>query len=86
MPRLRIEVVRALPERHEHVLLELAEGATVAAALRAAGLSAEAGVGIFGRLVALDRLLADGDRVEVYRPLRQDPREVRRRRALKRTR
>jgi len=86
MPRLRVEVVRALPERHEHVLLELEEGATVAVALRAAGFTPSAEVGIHGRQVALDARLADGDRVELYRPLRQDPKTARRRRALKRGR
>jgi len=86
MPRLRIEVVRALPERHEHVQLELEEGATVAAALRAAGFAPGAEVGIHGQRVALDARLADGDRVEIYRPLRQDPKIARRRRALKRAR
>ncbi|AFL72969.1 RnfH family protein [Thiocystis violascens] len=38
-------------------------------------------VGIFGRQVKLDRLLEDGDRVEIYRPLIADPKEARRRRA-----
>ncbi len=38
-------------------------------------------VGIFGRLVRLDRPLEDGDRVEIYRPLIADPKEARRRRA-----
>jgi putative ubiquitin-RnfH superfamily antitoxin RatB of RatAB toxin-antitoxin module len=86
MPRLRIELVRALPGRHELVVLELEEGATVAVALRAAGLVPGAGVGVHGRRVALDARLADGDRVELYRPLRQDPKVARRRRALKRAR
>ncbi|HEX5093677.1 MAG TPA: RnfH family protein [Burkholderiales bacterium] len=86
MARLRVEVIRALPGRHERVTLELEEGATVATALQAAGLPAGDGVGIFGRRVALDRPLADGDRVELYRALRQDPREARRRRALRRKR
>jgi putative ubiquitin-RnfH superfamily antitoxin RatB of RatAB toxin-antitoxin module len=37
------------------------------------------GVGIFGREVPRGRALADGDRVEVLRPLAEDPRERRRR-------
>jgi putative ubiquitin-RnfH superfamily antitoxin RatB of RatAB toxin-antitoxin module len=39
------------------------------------------GVGIFGRPAALDRPLRPGDRVEIYPPLREDPRERRRRQA-----
>lgn len=37
-------------------------------------------VGIYGRLAALDRPLEDGDRVEIYRPLIADPKEMRKRR------
>ena len=49
----------------------------------AAGLALDQPVGVYGRRVALDHLLADGDRVEIYRPLRVDPKEARRRRALR---
>ena len=38
-------------------------------------------IGIWGRVVAADTLLRDGDRVELYRPLKRDPKEARRRRA-----
>lgn len=38
-------------------------------------------VGIYGRLIKLDALLQDGDRIEIYRPLMMDPKEARRRRA-----
>jgi len=83
MARLRIEVVRARPERQETVALELEQGATVRAALRAAGMPLDQPVGIYGRRVALDARLADGDRVEIYRPLRAEPQDARRQRALK---
>jgi putative ubiquitin-RnfH superfamily antitoxin RatB of RatAB toxin-antitoxin module len=83
MARLRIEVVRAYPERQESVVLELEQGATVHLALQAAGMPLDQPVGIYGRRVALDARLADGDRVEIYRPLRAEPKEARRRRALK---
>jgi len=83
MARLRIEVVRARPQRQEAVALELEQGATVLVALRAAGMPLDQPVGIYGRRVALDARLADGDRVDIYRPLRADPREARRQRALK---
>jgi len=83
MARLRIEVVQARPERQASVALELEPGATVRAALLAAGLPLDQPVGVYGRRVALDHVVADGDRVEVYRPLRVDPKEARRRRALR---
>ena len=83
MARLRIEVVRARPERQEAVALELEQGATVRVALQAAGMPLDQPVGIYGRRVALDARLADGDRVEIYRPLRAEPQDARRRRALK---
>ncbi len=43
-------------------------------------------VGVFGERVALDSPLRDGDRVEIYRPLALDPKQARRRRALRRPR
>jgi putative ubiquitin-RnfH superfamily antitoxin RatB of RatAB toxin-antitoxin module len=84
MARLRVEVVRARAERQVAVCLELERGATVRMALLAAGMPLDQPVGIWGRRIALDARLTDGDRVEVYRPLRADPMEARRRRALKR--
>jgi len=36
-------------------------------------------VGIFGRIVTLDRPVSDGDRVEIYRPITADPETVERR-------
>ena len=43
-------------------------------------------VGVFGKKVNLDTLLADGDRVEIYQPLQIDPKEARRLRAIKKKR
>jgi putative ubiquitin-RnfH superfamily antitoxin RatB of RatAB toxin-antitoxin module len=77
---LRVEVVHARPDRADVVAVQLPDGATVRDALLAAGMTAER-VGIFGRLVKLETRLADGDRVEIYRPLTTDPKEARRRRA-----
>lgn len=86
MAKLRVEVVRAWPGRVELLELQLAEGATLRSALDVAGMAAPHGAGIHGRRVPLDTKLADGDRVEVYRPLQADPRAARRRRALRRKR
>jgi len=84
MAKLRVEVVRALPGRHDLVRLELEEGATVRMALAAAGMVGVHAVGIHGRRTTLEARLSEGDRVEIYRPLQADPKEARRRRALRR--
>lgn len=69
--------------------VELREGSTVICAVESCAmeLSLPAAaidptrLGIFGRKVAPDQLLHDGDRIEIYRPLALDPMEARRRRA-----
>lgn len=85
---MRVEVIYALADSHDLAVVELAPGATVADAIRASGIAErhpeidlkKNGAGIFGRLVPLNRPLAEGDRVEIYRPLVADPKELRRRR------
>ena len=84
--KLRVEVIAAFPHRHACVALELGPGATARDALAAAGWADARHFGIFGRLVAPDARLADGDRLEIYRPLSADPKEARRRRASRRKR
>lgn len=87
MARLRVEVVHALARRQEVVPLRLDEGATVGEAVAACGLAAASlRFGIGGREVRRDRVLRDGDRVELLRPLAADPREARRLRARRRRR
>ena len=83
---LRVEVVRALPERQDAVVVEMPPGATVADALRASGLAPEGPVeaGRFGVRVGLDAPLEPGDRIEIYRPLRVDPKAARRDRLRRR--
>lgn len=86
---IAVEVAYALPERQALVALTLSAGSRASDALAASGLCAQfpeidpAGVrlGIFGRAVESSQLLRSGDRVEIYRPLKADPKEVRRRRA-----
>ena len=86
---IRVEVVVALPDRQEVIVLELEDPATVAAALEAARVRERfpdldwSGVtyGLWSRPCAVDRPLRDGDRVEVYRPLAADPKDQRRERA-----
>lgn len=83
---MKVEVVRALPHAAEVASVDLPAGATVRDALAACGVPAGRLVGVFGKRVALDHRLSDGDRVEVYRPLAIDPKEARRRRANKKAR
>jgi len=75
----------AYPDGAQARSVDLPAGATVRDALAASGFEGHA-VGIFGKRVELDHRLADGDRVEIYRPLAMDPKEARRQRALKRKR
>lgn len=90
---MHIEVVLAMPEKQELIRLDLTTDATVADAIAQSGIVAkfdgfeldEAKVGIFGQKVSMAQTLRDGDRVEIYRPLLADPKEVRRQRALKQT-
>ncbi len=87
--RIRIDVCYALPARQDLVTVQLPAGSTVQQAVEASGLLArypeiELGknkVGIFAKLAKLDTALRDRDRVEIYRPLIADPKEVRKQRA-----
>jgi putative ubiquitin-RnfH superfamily antitoxin RatB of RatAB toxin-antitoxin module len=68
--------------------LQLAEGATVADAVRASGFAQAAGgrepaegeLGVWGRRCSAGQPLREGDRIEIYRPLRVDPKVARRER------
>jgi putative ubiquitin-RnfH superfamily antitoxin RatB of RatAB toxin-antitoxin module len=84
---MHILVVVAWPEGQEITSLDLEAGATVAQALAAAqvslrhpGVSLDH-VGVWGRRGGHDTPLREGDRVEVYRPLRADAKKMRRARA-----
>ncbi len=83
---LQVEVVYALPEQQELVALAVAEGTTVAQAIEQSGIAgkfpqhdlARCAVGVWGQVVERGRRLHDGDRVEIYRPLKLDPQAARR--------
>jgi uncharacterized protein len=92
-PRKRCVVAYATRVRQYLWTVELPAEATIAAALAAARARAggepagadapawdTAPVGVFGELRSRDERCADGDRIEIYRPLRRDPRERRRER------
>lgn len=86
---IQVEIAYAKPARQELVELKLPSGSTIQQAVEASGLLqrhpeielAKAKVGIYGKLARLDTALRDKDRVEIYRPLIADPKEVRKQRA-----
>jgi len=85
--RIVIEVACAERQRQTVVKLDVPVNCTAEQAVELSGIfalhsgldPADCGVGIFGREVARNHPLAAGDRVEVLRPLPEDPRERRRR-------
>jgi len=86
---IQVEVVYALPDRQEVVPLALPVGTTLRQAVLASGLAdkypaidvAAGKFGIFSKLAKADAVLRHRDRVEIYRPLIADPKEVRKQRA-----
>ncbi|GBU13765.1 UPF0125 protein [Enterobacterales bacterium] len=89
MSEICVEVVYALPERQYLRTVKLESRSTVEQAILASGLLElrpdidlkSNKVGIYSRPVKLSDLLEDGDRIEIYRPLIADPKELRRLRA-----
>lgn len=90
---ISVEVAYALPEKQLIKSLHVPAGTSVYDAAMQSGLEkdfpeldiTQAKLGIFGKVVAKpqEQLLLDGDRVEIYRPLLIDPKEVRKARAAK---
>lgn len=86
---LNIEVVYALPQKQTLLRLAVEDGCTVEQVIRQSGILTrfpeldlvQIKVGIYGHLVPLSQPLKSGDRVELYRPLTADPRQMRRKRA-----
>lgn len=85
----RVEVIYALPDEQMVFQILVSKETTVAAAIEQSGILQQYPeidltvnhVGIFGRMAKLDSPLKEGDRIEIYRPLLADPKEIRRRRA-----
>ena len=85
---MKVSVVWATPSIQDAVDVELPSGATVGEAVERSGLlvhygldAASLGLAVFGRRASREALLADGDRVELTRPLEIDPKAARRTRA-----
>lgn len=87
--QIHVEVVYVCPGHQKVIHLSLQEGASVSEAIERSGLLREFPeidlarnkVGIWNKLAKTDAILRDRDRVEIYRPLIADPKEVRRQRA-----
>ncbi len=88
----RVEVAYATPARQKIIEVVTSAGATIEEVIRRSGILRQfpeidlsrQQVGIFGEVLPLQELVRDGDRIEIYRPLMADPKEVRRARARRR--
>jgi putative ubiquitin-RnfH superfamily antitoxin RatB of RatAB toxin-antitoxin module len=86
---MKIGVAYATLAKQLWLNIEVPEGTTVRQAIEKSGILKEftnidletQKVGIFGKVVELDDLIKDGDRVEIYRPITADPKAVKRKRA-----
>lgn len=87
---IKVEVAYALPEKQLIRALEVPTGTTALEAVTLSGIEEafeeltindSSRLGIFGKAVKSDQVLAAGERVEIYRPLLIDPKEVRKKRA-----
>ncbi|MEX6224028.1 RnfH family protein [Providencia hangzhouensis] len=87
MSELSIEVTYALPEKQFLLSVKVADGTTIEDAIIASGILAlrddidlkKNKVGIYSRPAKLTDKVQDGDRIEIYRPLIADPKELRHR-------
>ena len=87
--QIQLEVAYARPDQQLLLPLRVAAGSTVAQVIEASGVLAkfpeidlaQNKVGIFGKLTKLDTVVRERDRIEIYRALIADPKEVRRQRA-----
>ena len=87
---ISVEVAYALPNKQLIKALEVPRGTSAIEAVRLSGIDADfedlsldqsLQLGIFGKVVKGEQALQAGERVEIYRPLQVDPKEVRKRRA-----
>lgn len=78
---IAIEVVEAQPDSQRVRPLRVRPGTTLAQAVAQSGFKAADAVGIFGRACDSDTRVSEGDRIEIYRLLINDPKQARRQRA-----
>ena len=86
-----VEVAYALPEEQVIISIKVPKKINIKQAIEKSGIEkkfpeidlSKNKVGIFGKQTTLDHLLSDRDRIEIYRSLILDPKEMRRKRAAK---
>ena len=84
-----VEVAYALAEKQSLISLEVKKGSTLKEAIDESGILrqykqidlSKDRVGIFSKFATLDTVLREKDRVEIYRPLKADPKKIRKERA-----
>ncbi len=84
-----IEVAYALPKKQLIIPIRIKAGTTAEEAIKISGIIKKFPeidlnvnqIGIFGKLTQLDHIMRERDRIEIYRPLIADPKEIRRQRA-----
>ena len=87
-----VEVVFATSDQQSIIPVKLEQGASVQQAIEESGMLnqfpeidlIQLKVGIFGKVCDLEKTVEQGDRVEIYRPLLQNPMDARRNRAVAR--
>jgi uncharacterized protein len=88
---IHVEVSYALADKQAILALDVPEGTTALEAAQQSGITDKfegidlenAKLGIFAKVVSPKQVLREGDRVEIYRPLIADPKEVRKARAAR---
>ncbi|XQW86059.1 RnfH family protein [Thalassotalea piscium] len=89
--QIQVEVVYGLPHKQEILTISVNPGTTIEQAIEASDIQSifneidlsVHNVGIWNRSAKLTDVVTEGDRIEIYRPLIADPKEVRKRRAEK---
>lgn len=87
--KIKVEVVFALPEEQTLLAFEVDEGVTAEAVIQQSGILEQypeidldtQKIGLFGKIISLTQTVREKDRIEIYRPLIADPKEVRKNRA-----
>ena len=88
---MTVEVAFALPHKQTILEVQVPIGATAIEAVQQSGIAEQyadididnAKMGVFGKVVSPKQVLQEGERVEIYRPLQADPKEVRKARAAR---
>jgi len=89
--QLNIELIYPLPEEQILICITVDQGTNIQQAIEQSGILDKYPeidliinkVGIFSKAAKLNAILREGDRIEIYRPLIADPKEVRKKKALK---